>query len=152
MRAVGFACCEFAVRHRDYFNIEMMLKGTSFWDKASPERRQRHSIQAARTFRVGLSIVQEARKCRDLPANGLTAEQVTFSLIAVTIGSHIMAAEPDLQQLAGIRDVIEAVRRNQDLMCDGLGWKPLLVDFDYAATDRRIHREIFPEATWVRKA
>lgn len=151
MRAVGFACCEFAVRHRDYFNIEMMLKGTSFWEKASAERRRRHSLQAARTFRVGLSVVVEAIRAKDLPKLGLTPEQITFSLIAVTIGSHIMAAEPDLQVLAGIQDAIQAVRRNQDLMCDGLGWKPLLRDWDYGATDRRIQTEVFPEATWLKE-
>jgi hypothetical protein len=34
-------------------------------------------------------------------------------------------------------------------MCDGMGWRPLLKDWDYAATDLRIRNEIFPEATWL---
>ena len=37
-----------------------------------------------------------------------------------------------------------------DLMCDGLGWKPLSHDFDYAATDQRVVKEIFPGAKWLR--
>ncbi len=43
------------------------------------------------------------------------------------------------------------MRQNQDLMCDSMGWKPLLKDWDYAATDLRVRNEIrdeiFPEAT-----
>ena len=34
-------------------------------------------------------------------------------------------------------------------MCDGLGWKALSYEVDYAETDRRIVREIFPHATWL---
>jgi AcrR family transcriptional regulator len=33
IRAIGFACCQFAAMCKDYFNIEMMLKSTSFWEK-----------------------------------------------------------------------------------------------------------------------
>ncbi len=148
MRAVGFACCEFAMRHPDYFKVEMMLKGLSFWEKASAQRRSAHGQQAMRAFQVGRGIVQEALKQGDLPRSGLGSQQITFSLIAVTVGSHIMAAEPDLSALAGIRNPIATVRENQDLMCDGLGWKPLAGHWDYEATDRRIHAEIFPTSTW----
>lgn len=148
MRAVGFACCEFAVRHPDYFKVEMMLKGLSFWEKASARRRSDHGVQAMRAFRVGHGIVQAALRQGDLPRSALGSQQITFSLIAVTVGSHIMAAEPDLSALAGIQNPIAIVRENQDIMCDGLGWKPLSTTWDYEATDRRIHAEIFPTSDW----
>lgn len=151
MRAIGFACCEFAVRHRDYFHIEMMLKSHSFWENASAERRRLHGVQAGRLFHCTQAIVRDALEARDLP-RGTRAEDVTLSLISVTIGSHIAAAQPDLQMLCGIEDPLCAVRRHQDLVCDGWGWKPLLKDWDYAATDRRIRSEIFPEATWFKPA
>lgn len=148
MRAVGFACCEFAARHPDYFKIEMMLKGISFWERASSRRREAHGVQALRAFRVGHAIVGDALRSGDLPAGSPTAEQITFSLIAMTVGSHIMAGEPDLARLAGIANPIEVVRQNQDLVCDGLGWRPLLHKWDYAATDRRIAAEVFPQSRW----
>jgi hypothetical protein len=56
-----------------------------------------------------------------------------------------------LQLLTGIENPIASMRQNQDLMCDSMGWKPLLKDWDYAATDLRVRNEIrdeiFPEAT-----
>jgi len=151
MRAIGFACCDFAVNHRDYFNIEMMLKSASFWEKASAERRRLHGIQAGQTFQTVTGIVVDAIRVGDLPPETRPAD-VTLSLISITMGSHIAAMEPDIQMVCGVKDPLLVVRRNQDLVCDGWNWKPLLRDWDYAATDRRIKAEIFPTATWLNEA
>lgn len=149
MRAIGFACCQFAVAHREYFHVELMLRSNSFWDRASEGRKRLHAIQAGRLFQIVSGIVTEAVHLEDLPAD-TSAHEVTFSLISVTMGSHIAAMEPDIQMVCTIRDPIAAVRRNQDLVCDGWGWKPLLKDWDYHSTDRRIKSTIFPEATWFK--
>jgi AcrR family transcriptional regulator len=148
-RAIGFACCQFAVMHRDHFAIELTLRSASFWEKASPERRRLHGVQASRAFHIMNSIVTDAQRAGDLDPN-LRAPEVTLSLIAVTLGSHIVAMQPDLQMLGGIEDPICVVRRHQDVILDGWGWKPLLKDFDFAATDRRIKKEVFPEASWFK--
>lgn len=149
IRAIGFACCEFAVSHRDFFNIQMMLKSTSFWEKSSTERRRQHGIQAARLFQIVTAVVIDGVRCGDLPAETRVTD-VTLSLIAVTMGSHVVAMEPDMQMWFAIEDPLAVVRRNQDLICDGWGWKPLLAEWDYAATDRRIRSEVFPDCTWLR--
>jgi AcrR family transcriptional regulator len=149
VRAIGFACCQFAVAHRDYFGIELMLKSTSFWEKTSAERRRLHGLQAGRMFHTTNGIVLDAQRAGDLSYD-VRPQDVTLSLIAITMGSHIVAMQPDLQMLGGIEDPICVVRRNQDLVCDGWGWKPLLKDWDYLATDRRIKAEIFPEANWFK--
>jgi AcrR family transcriptional regulator len=149
IRAIGFACCQFAVMHRDYFFVEMMLKSHSFWEKASAERRRQHGVQASRLFHTTTQIVVEAQAVGDLPREHRSAD-VTLSLFAITIGSHITAMQPDFQLLFAIEDPICIVRQNQDRMCDGWGWKPLLGEWDYAATDQRIRSEVFPEATWLK--
>jgi AcrR family transcriptional regulator len=147
IRAIGFACCQFALMHRDYFAIEMTLRSLSFWEKASPERQRLHGLQASRLFHAINTIAIDAVRAGDLPPDTRT-QDVTLSLIAITMGSHIAGMQPDIQLLCGINDPIAVVRRNQDLICDGWNWRPLLRDFDYAATDRRIKAEIFPEASW----
>lgn len=149
IRAVGFACCQFAVAHQDYFNVEMMIKSHSFWERASRERKRIHGVQAGRLFHVMNGIATEALRAGDLPAR-TSAQEVTFSLIAISMGSHIAAMQPDVQMLCAIEDPIAVMRRNQDRICDGWEWKPLLKDWDYAATDRRIRSEVFPEATWFK--
>ena len=151
MRAIGFACLQFAIEHRDFFNVEMMLKSVSFWEKASPERKRLHAVQTMKMSATMLEIIESGFASGDLPQRGLTANEVCFSLIAVTIGSHIMAMQPDVQIELRITDPILAIRKNQDVICDGLGWRPLSWEHDYAATDRRVKAEIFSESTWFRE-
>jgi AcrR family transcriptional regulator len=150
-RAIGFACCEFAVAHPDFFTVELMLKSASFWEKASEERKRQHNLQAGRCFRSMNTIVQDAIHEGDLPSS-VRSEHVVFSLIAVTIGSHIAGVNPDIQFYCGIDQPFEVARRNQDLICDGWGWKPLLQDWDYAATDRRICQQVFTHSKWFKAA
>jgi AcrR family transcriptional regulator len=151
MRAICCACCEFATAHPEYFHAEMLLKSASFWDKASEERREDHRFQAGRLWRILQQIIIEAQAVGDLPRDRFRPEEACFALVSVTVGSHIMAMEGDVRVMAGITDPLVAVRRNGDLMCDGLGWKALSYEFDYAATDRRIVKEIFPSATWLKE-
>ena len=124
-RAIGFACCQFAILHPDYFNLEMMLKSQSFWEKASEERRRAHGVQAGRLFHSMNSLAQEVVACGDLPP-GTRTQDVTLSLISITLGSHIATMQPDIQMLCAIEDPICALCRNQYLILDGWKWTPLL--------------------------
>lgn len=149
MHAIGVACCQFAISHPDYFNVELMLKSVSFWEKASRKRQEEHAQYMGKCFHTLRQLVQEGFACGDLPQNGFSPEDVTLGLIAITMGSHIMLRQAELRLLAGEDDAVVVLRRNQEVMLDGFGWRPLLREFDYQATDRRIREEIFPEATWL---
>ena len=84
----------------------------------------------------------------DLPA-GLESPKITLSLIAINLGSFLAATEPDLQVLAGISDPGVEIQRFYDALCDGWGWKPLLSEWDYSATNGRIARELFSDLSRV---
>jgi AcrR family transcriptional regulator len=147
IRSIGFACCQFATLYHEYFNIELMVKSRSFWEKTSAERQRLHGIQVGRMFHSVNSIVQEAVTCGDLPA-GTRTPDVTLSLISITVGSQIASAQPDIQMLCAIDNPIHALRRDQEIVLDGWKWAPLSKDWDYASTDRRIKAGIFPEVKW----
>jgi AcrR family transcriptional regulator len=151
-RAIGIACCHFMLTYPDYFDVDMMLTAHSFWEKVSPERQQEHALQGGRCFRTLHGIVTEAHHVGDLPSRGTSLEHVTFSLIAITMGSHAMAQKPTLRLLAGLHDPAATIRLNQVVILDGWGWKPLEAEFDYRQTDLRIRKELFPEATWLGSA
>jgi AcrR family transcriptional regulator len=150
VRAIGYACVEFMVVYPNYFSAELMLKSNSFWEKASTEQQEAHAMEGGRCFRAVYKALIEGQASGDLPASHLSTENLAFSLIAITMGSHIMTQVHDLRVLAGIEDAATVVRANQDLVLDGMGWKPLYRDFDYATSDRRIHDEIFPESNWFK--
>ncbi|MFN0067106.1 MAG: TetR/AcrR family transcriptional regulator [Limisphaerales bacterium] len=148
-RAIGFACCHFMIAHPDYFHVEMMLKCNSFWNKASTQRQQEHGLEAGRVFRAVHRVVLEGETSGDLPRGRMPSEHIALAMAAVTVGSHIMAQEPDLRLLAGVKDPVRIVRENQDVLLDGLGWRPLYREHDYAAVDRRIRADVFPGAAWL---
>ena len=146
--AIGFACCHFAKAYPDYYNVEMMLKSQSFWEKADEVRQHQYAMQGGRCFRTMHRIVTEALQAGDLPPTNLSSEQIVFSIAAMAIGSHIMGRNTNALMLAGIEDPLQAMCQNVSILMDGLGWKPLSTEWDYNAVNRRIKKESFPEASW----
>ena len=149
-RAVGFACCHFANVYPDYFNVDMMLKSHSFWEKADEVRQHQYGMQGARCFRVMHRIVTDGLQSGDLPPGEMTPEEIVFSIVSMAVGSHIMSRNSHAAMLAGIDDPLRALCQNVSLILDGLHWKPLSDEWDWDAVDRRIKKEIFPEATWFK--
>src|SRR5215468_7215182 len=89
--AIGFACCHFAKVYPDYYNVEMMLKSLSFWEKADQERQHLYAMQGGRCFRVVHRIVTTALQKGDLPPADISSEQIVFGIASTAMGSHIMA-------------------------------------------------------------
>jgi AcrR family transcriptional regulator len=150
VRAIGFACCHFANVYPDYYNVEMMLKSQSFWEKADEARQHQYAMQGGRCFRVMQGLAVEGLGQGDLPPGKMSPEQIVFAVAAISIGSHIMGRNAHALMLAGIEDPLQALCQNVNVLLDGLNWKPLSSEVDYNLVDRRIKKEIFPEATWFK--
>jgi len=148
--AIGFACCHFAKVYPDYYNVEMMLKSLSFWEKADEVRQHQYAMQGGRCFRAVHRIATDGRQAGDLPEGKLSSEQIVFGIASLAIGSHIMGRNTHALMLAGIDDPLRALCQNVTVFLDGLNWKPLSSSWDYDAVDRRIKKEVFPEATWFK--
>lgn len=149
-RALSCASCQFVSTHQDHFALELMLKLRSFSNRVSEEQRQRYLKESRRVFEIPDAIVREAIAAGDLPAR-TRADDVTLSLIAITIGSHCAVTQPEWQSLCRARCPIRALQLHQNLVLDGWGWKPLSAELDFKALDRRIGKEIFPEADWLKR-
>jgi AcrR family transcriptional regulator len=150
VRAIGFACCHFANVYPDYYNVEMMLKSHSFWEKADEVRQRQYGMQGGRCFRTIHRVVTEGLQSGDLSQGKLSSEHIVFCIVSTTIGSHIMGRNTHAMMMAGIEDPLKALCDNVDVLLDGLGWKPLTGDLNHDEVDRRIKKELFPEATWFR--
>jgi len=150
VQAIGFACCHFANVYPDYYNVEMMLKSLSFWEKADETRQHQYAMQGGRCFRTIHGLVTDGLKDGDLPKGKLSPERIVFALASTAIGSHIMSRNSHALVLAGIDDPLKALCDNVNVLLDGLAWKPLSSEVDHDTVDRRIKKEIFPEATWFK--
>lgn len=150
IQAIGFACCHFANVYPDYYNVEMMLKSLSFWEKADENRQHQYAMHGGRCFRTIRGIVTDGIKDGDLPQGKLSPEQIVFAIASTAIGSHIMSRNSHALVLAGINDPLKALCDNVEVLLDGLSWKPLSTELNRDAVDRRIKNEVFPEATWFK--
>lgn len=152
MRAIGFASLHFAHVYPEYFNVELMLKSQSFWEKADPLRQQAHGMEGARCFRAVHRIVTDAIESGDIPPGHLPPEVIVFAIAATAIGSHIMARGAHAGMFVDLHDPLKMVCQNVDILLDGLNWKPHSMEMNADAVDRRIYREVFPEATWFKSS
>src|SRR5258706_3669893 len=150
IQAIGFACCHFANVYPDYYNVEMTLKSLSFWEKADETRQHEYAMQGGRCFRTMHRLVTDGLRDGDLPQGELSSERIVFAIASTAIGSHIMSRNSHALVLAGIDDPLQTLCDNVNILLDGLSWKPLSSEVDYKAVDRRIKKEIFPEATWFK--
>jgi AcrR family transcriptional regulator len=149
-RAIGFACCHFANVYPDHFSVELMLKSNSFWQKADEARQHQSGMEGARCFRVVHRIVTEGLHTGELPPGKMSSEQIVFIIASTAMGSHIMARQTNIALLAGIDDPLKILCLSMDVLLDGMAWKPLSGQWDFDAVDRRIKKEIFPEASWFK--
>jgi AcrR family transcriptional regulator len=148
-RAMGFACCEFTATHPEFFTVELMLQARSFWNRVSKVRQDDHATETRRVWTLLNRVVQEAMAAGDLPVN-TPIEDVSLSVMAVTVGSHCVVTQPQLQAVCGIPDPAAAMLLHQERMLDGWGWKPMGNGRRQTAQDRRICKDLFPNATWFK--
>src|SRR2546427_13107095 len=89
-------------RSPDYYNVEMMLKSLSFWEKADETRQHEYAMQGGRCFRVMRQLVTEGLEKGDLSRGKLSPEQIVFAIASTAVGSHIMGRNFQALMLAGI--------------------------------------------------
>ena len=146
MQAVGVADRIFYRLYPQHSRSEQVIHATSVQSKAASEHLKELEVMKQRCFGVLIGIVRDAVAAGDLT---LREDQelgdVTFGLWSISFGAHFLhASEPQLET-KGIVDPMAALHRNQNALLDGFHWRPLMTEWDYAATIRRILETTFAE-------
>jgi hypothetical protein len=76
--------------------------------------------------------------------DGYSPEQVTLSLMAITMGCHCMVTQPALQ--AAITDPLALLLLSAERLMDGWSWAPISNGSHSDALDRRFYSEVFPNS------
>ena len=110
---------------------------------ATPERTERVSSLEKEQGDIVFTVAREAVDGGDwVLAPDLTLEEALFGLSAMTRGLFERLASPLPPD--HIRDPRRLQRSMGWRLLDSLQWRPLSSEWDYAATMRRIHTELFP--------
>lgn len=147
LTALGMADELFVRLHPSYFRSELIIKLADLEGRASSERMGALQTLECRCFQNVRDIIDEAVTLGDLAlAPGLSPSDVVFSMFTMSIGTHLVMVNfrPLLAQ-NGVTAPLDSLRLNIQIYLDGLGWKPLHSEWDYARTFDRISREVFSD-------
>ena len=93
-------------------------------------------------------VALDARASGDLPRSS-PPEEVTLSLMAITMGGHCMLTQPGFQTLCPVKAPMTVLVSQAERLMDGWGWRPISDGRRQDALDRRIYKDVFPEASSV---
>lgn len=135
MMAIGAACEKYATECHHHFAVELMLRHSIIWDKASDQRRQVIRTSELRAMGVVAGVVRDAVASGDLHLPEMTPEEFVFGFWSLTFGSHVLSASsPSLADI-GITRPLRCIRYHGWTLINGYGWQPLL---SFEETDRRM--------------
>lgn len=148
MFAIGVADMLFVRRNPDHFRIGQYVFTEVVWHAASPERRAELLAANDPISAVVTGFINEAVGNGELELRGLSPEQMSVGLWALTIGTHNLVHAEGVMADLEVANPYRLYCRHLQTLLNGYGWLPLADVADEAALDaliERISREVFPE-------
>ncbi|QDU86711.1 Bacterial regulatory protein, tetR family [Pirellulimonas nuda] len=144
MAAVGAAAEAFLEQFPHFFIVEQIVRATSIWEKTSADRRQLMQHCESRCMEIIGGIVRDAVACGDLRISpGGSPEDIVFGLWSINWGAQTIMRSSDSLPEIGLPDPLGALRRNQNAMLDGHGWRPFSTEYDFNAYMDQVKQELF---------
>lgn len=145
--AVGAAAEAFVEQFKHYFVVEQVIRASSIWEKTSPERRNYMQSCERRCMSIVGGVVRDGVSSGDLAlTNGMQPEDVVFGLWSINWGAQSIFTSSDSLSDIGIQDPVATLRRSQNLLLDGYGWRRLSTEYDYLAHMDEIKAILFNKA------
>ncbi len=144
--AICLAQSLYATQHPLQFNCSQIVKTASVKEKICPLSRATHLGSERRIIGVVVDAIRDGIACGDLElAPDCSPIDIVFGLWASSHGSlSLQTYDIDFNEI-GLPDPNESMRKIFQFTLDGMGWKPLSVDHDYAAVIERIKNEVYAE-------
>ena len=139
------AMSEFFKRcYPEHIRILVILQPNSIRRKATEKNRKILEEYEARSFEIGIRLVEDSVVAGDLSIPGnLSAAMIAYPMLCLNFGgSSFESRYPywPLKQREFDRDL--AIDWGFRAMLDGFGWKPLSHEWDYHKTIQRVHKEM----------
>lgn len=145
--AVGAAAEAFVETSPHYFMVESIVQASSIWEKTSSERREVMNRCQRRCMAIVGGVVRDAVAGGDLQLPLLhSPEDVVFGLWSINLGAQTISSSSDSLAEIGIPSPIDSLRKGQNRMLDGYGWRPLSTEFDYFAHMDGVKQEMIKHA------
>lgn len=147
MLAINLSYLIYAILHPDIFQSILCIKSPTVVQKASQSNQDRHTELELQIMAIFNNLITEALDNGELSmAEGMSLEQVSFANWAMNYGTIGLLGD-DVSQCQG-RNGLEIDREyfnHNNIVLDGLGWKPLRTEKDYRQSARKILSQLFSE-------
>ncbi len=143
MFVIGIADMILAKRHPHWSEVLQLIQTQSIVDRTTPERRAAYEKVLARCMGIIVEILRQARTSGDLPADAPSDLHVMGGLMCLSKGAHLLESGGGLSDSGASLRPLETLFDNYHIFLDGVGWRPLRTEHDYAATEKRIRKELF---------
>ena len=145
MLAIGVADEIFGRLETYHYRSEFIIKLANLQERASPERREALERLEAACFGCVVRIVQGGVDSEEL-RSGIDPRELVYSVFTMALGTHMTALNYcSMLREFQIHDPNRLLFSNINTLLDGFGWKPLLSEWDYSVSYKRICAEIFPQ-------
>lgn len=144
MTAVSMADEFFVAQFPDYSRSEELLNIESIFAKASCSQQEAMREVEGRCVDAVCGIANDAVICGDLvvPA-GWNIYDMTFGLYGMSFGCRVAGKNCKTLHSLMSPDARAVLRKNQEALLDGWGWRPLSTEWDYESTRKRAAVEAF---------
>lgn len=144
LATVGAAAEAFVEHFSHFFMVEQIVRLSSIWEKTSPERRALMETCERRCMATVVEIVRSGVEDGSLVLpSEVEPEEVVFGMWSIYLGSQTIAESSHALEEIGIANPIASLRKNQNRLLDGYGWKPMSGEFDYPDHMDRLKAERF---------
>jgi AcrR family transcriptional regulator len=137
--ALAEGMVHYARNYPDNFRVLRIVESEASLAPEGDEVLARFAEYDNETFRLISSIVQAGIAAGDLVLEeGETIENISFGFWALVDGAfNVLTGRTPLRGVK-LSEPFEEILRNGHRLADGLGWRPLLKEWDYAATSARV--------------
>lgn len=148
MLAIAVADMIFVRRNPEHFRLAQYVLTEVVWRAASAERREEFLACSNSIGALVIGIVNDAVAVGDLELQGLSPQELTTGLWALSTGTHNLVHAEGILEDFNVRDPYRLMCRHTQVMLNGYGWRPLVDTGDGPVLDsliKRICQEVFDD-------
>ena len=144
MLVIGIAADRMARFYPHSFQITQLAQTASIWEKASPKTQEAFLGHACESMDIAGKIISEAKACGDL-SDHYPDNTILCGLASITKGAHLLGDQPMLPGEGIEHGPADLLLLNCHIFLDGVEWKPLSADHDFAESEAKIRERYFSD-------
>jgi len=144
MLVIGVGADFMARQYPHNFQLSQLAQTSSIWEKASQKTQDAFISATVDAMIPAGQVIAEAIEKGDLDP-GYSDNLILCGLASLTKGAHLLGDQPMLPGEGVVDGPSDLLTKNYQIYADGLNWRPLSSDHDYAETEARIRAQFFAD-------